>query len=416
MQNFRKRPTYEELINDIVVEQPKRKYPDRTATILRNSHYLSQFDGNLLDLEEQEKNIDKQKLKEIEIRKIASEKKTTAGLLRTSRKSISIQTGGIRNTESSSSGVQTETYRPTTTTGDTQTDPPVETETQTERPKTKTPKTKTPKTQFFDIVQRDIPDTEMKDVEAALEDALEQAKKRDKKIAEKLVSTNLGIAKTELPFLRSSAASSSTDIQPTEDTKRKSAPQRGDTGGEDTKKRGKKKQQDSFPMIVETIVEDPKRKNIIEDTGGETTKKRGRKTNAEKEKRKAEGNEPPKKKQNKQEKELMRIQDAIDKAAAKEAVREAKAAAKEADREEKAAEKEAAKARREHGVEKIEGKDKDWWKKRTLAFIKLQAELRGHRFTDIETKGETTVKGVKTKFKAFKKPDYLEVLFKLLKL
>ena len=107
MQNFRKRPTYEELINDIVVEQPKIKYPDRTATILRNSHYLSQFDGNLLDLEEQEKNIDKQKLKEIEIRKIATERKTTAGLLRTSRKSISIQTGGIRNTESSSSGVQT---------------------------------------------------------------------------------------------------------------------------------------------------------------------------------------------------------------------------------------------------------------------------------------------------------------------
>ena len=108
----------------------------------------------------------------------------------------------------------------------------------------------------------------------------------------------------------------------------------------------------------------------------------------------------------------MRIQDAIDKAAAKEAVREAKAAAKE----EKAAEKEAAKARREHGVEKIEGKDKDWWKKQTMAFIKLQAELRGHRFTDVETKGETTVKGVKTKFKAFKKPDYLKVLLNILKL
>ena len=83
MQNLRKRPTYEELINDLVVVQPKIKYPDRTATILRNSHYLSQFDGNLLDLEEQEKNIEKDKLKEIEIRKIASETKTTAGLLRT---------------------------------------------------------------------------------------------------------------------------------------------------------------------------------------------------------------------------------------------------------------------------------------------------------------------------------------------
>ena len=109
----------------------------------------------------------------------------------------------------------------------------------------------------------------------------------------------------------------------------------------------------------------------------------------------------------------MKIQDAIDKAAAKEAVREAKAAAKE----EKAAEKEAAKARREHGVEKIEGKDKDWWKKQTMAFIKLQAELRGHRFTDLETKGgKSTVLGVKTKIKGFKKEDYLEVLFKILKL
>ena len=148
----------------------------------------------------------------------------------------------------------------------------------------------------------------------------------------------------------------------------------------------------------------------------ERLRKKGRKTNVKREKRKAEGNEPPKKKQSKQEKELMRIQYAIDKAAAKEAVREAKAAAKEADREEKAAEKEAAKARREHGVEKIEGKDKDWWKKRTVAFIKLQAELRGHRFTDTETKGETTVQGVKTKLKKFKKPDYLKVLLNILKL
>ena len=38
MQNLRKRPTYNELINYLEVEQPKIKYPDRTATILRNSH------------------------------------------------------------------------------------------------------------------------------------------------------------------------------------------------------------------------------------------------------------------------------------------------------------------------------------------------------------------------------------------
>ena len=68
MQNLlRKKPTFNELINYLEVEQPKIKFPDRTATCLRNSHYLSQFDGNLLDVEEQEKNLEKAKLKESEI-------------------------------------------------------------------------------------------------------------------------------------------------------------------------------------------------------------------------------------------------------------------------------------------------------------------------------------------------------------
>ena len=61
MQNLRRKPTYEELINYLEVKQPKIKYPDRTATFLRNSHYLSQFDGNLLDVEEQQKKIQRNK-------------------------------------------------------------------------------------------------------------------------------------------------------------------------------------------------------------------------------------------------------------------------------------------------------------------------------------------------------------------
>ena len=198
----------------------------------------------------------------------------------------------------------------------------------------------------------------------------------------------------ELPYLQSS--SSSNVVAQSKNT---GETIRGDTGGENTKKRGRKKQQDSVPMIVENIAENQKRKKIIEDTGGENTKKKGRKTNAEREKRKAEGNEPPKKKQNKQEKELMRIQDAEEKAIAKEAVGEAKAAAKEAKKEEKA------EARKEHGVEKILGKDKKWWERQNITILKQQAELRGYRFTDIETK-----------FKKFKKPDYLKVLLNKLNL
>ena len=64
MEDLRRRPTYEELINYIEIVKPKIKYPDRFATFLRNSHYLSQF-GNLLDIEEQQKkyNATDEKLK-----------------------------------------------------------------------------------------------------------------------------------------------------------------------------------------------------------------------------------------------------------------------------------------------------------------------------------------------------------------
>ena len=76
-----------------------------------------------------------------------------------------------------------------------------------------------------------------------------------------------------------------------------------------------------------------------------------------------------------------------------------------------------AEARKEHGVEKIEDKDKKWWGKQNITIIKQQAELRGHRFNDLETKGVgSTVKGVKTKIKKFKKEDYLKVLLNILKL
>ena len=167
MQNLRKRPTYNEWINYIELEQPKIKYPDRTATILRNSNYLSQFDGNLLDLEEQEKNIEKEKLKESEIRKIAAKTKTTASLLRIP-----------------SSGTQTETYRPTTTTGDAQTDPPLETGTQTERPKTQPASTDTTTAQRFIISQEDKSDTEMEEAEAAMEELREQEERSNQMIAE----------------------------------------------------------------------------------------------------------------------------------------------------------------------------------------------------------------------------------------
>ena len=87
------------------------------------------------------------------------------------------------------------------------------------------------------------------------------------------MSYNLGETVNELPYLQSSSYASSSNVvaQP----KNNGETIRGDTGGENTKKRGRKKQQDSVPMIVENIAENQKRKNIIEDTGGENTKKGG---------------------------------------------------------------------------------------------------------------------------------------------
>ena len=66
---------------------------------------------------------------------------------------------------------------------------------------------------------------------------------------------------------------------------------------------------------------------------------------------------------------------------------------------------------RKHGVGLIENKSPSFWKSQSITILKQQAELRGHRFSDLETKGG----GTKSKFKKFKKADYLETLLNLLK-
>ncbi len=36
MDNLRKKPTYNELVNYLKIEQPKMKYPNRDSSLLRN--------------------------------------------------------------------------------------------------------------------------------------------------------------------------------------------------------------------------------------------------------------------------------------------------------------------------------------------------------------------------------------------
>jgi len=85
---LRKRPTYGQMINEIERKQPRFKYPDRTATFMRNGHYLSQFDGDLsfINLEEQENNIAKEQLLQQELKKTARETNQTHRELQASAK------------------------------------------------------------------------------------------------------------------------------------------------------------------------------------------------------------------------------------------------------------------------------------------------------------------------------------------
>ena len=64
------------------------------------------------------------------------------------------------------------------------------------------------------------------------------------------------------------------------------------------------------------------------------------------------------------------------------------------------------------GVEKVIGKSEAWWRTQNIAFLKVQAELRGKRFSDLDTKGGRTRNG--EKIPRMKKADYLNELLKRL--
>ena len=66
---------------------------------------------------------------------------------------------------------------------------------------------------------------------------------------------------------------------------------------------------------------------------------------------------------------------------------------------------------KKHGVILIEGKSDAWWGRQNIQVLKNQAELRGHRFSDLDTKGGMVKKdGKMMKSKRLSKADYLEVL------
>ena len=69
------------------------------------------------------------------------------------------------------------------------------------------------------------------------------------------------------------------------------------------------------------------------------------------------------------------------------------------------------------GIEIINNTNRSFWKDQNISTIKLQCELRGKRFTDLETKGSNRiVNGKNLKVKRMQHADYLVTLYKLLKI
>jgi hypothetical protein len=73
---LRKRPQYGDMIHEVEDGPTGITYPDRRATLLRNSHYLSRFDGDqsFINLEEQQNNMMRQQIMEATLRQMARDR------------------------------------------------------------------------------------------------------------------------------------------------------------------------------------------------------------------------------------------------------------------------------------------------------------------------------------------------------
>ena len=186
-QSLRKKPTYDEVINYIENDKTKIKYPDRLATFLRNSPYLSIFDGDsFIDLEEQENNITKEKLKEEEVKKLASETQTTAQVERIKQriKGIKRTTMQLKQNQANrraNKGIYVDM----------------------------TKDAQTPTTEMFDMTVDDMTDT-------AMEEAEQEARRQEQQKKQNIINTvsrHLGQDVRDIPYLNTSTASSSQTIK-----------------------------------------------------------------------------------------------------------------------------------------------------------------------------------------------------------
>ena len=70
-QGLKKRPTFNEIVGYLETEQQILKYPDRTATRIKDDPYYTNLDGQGgLSLGEQSKNLQKEQMRQLELNQI----------------------------------------------------------------------------------------------------------------------------------------------------------------------------------------------------------------------------------------------------------------------------------------------------------------------------------------------------------
>jgi hypothetical protein len=102
-----KQPDYEQLVDYLGNQQKVLKYPDRRATLIRNSPYLTQLDGDIgIDLETYQTNLLKEHIKEEIIRDVARHTRSSVGAVRSRPEIFNIADNQEKGSESSFNSAQ----------------------------------------------------------------------------------------------------------------------------------------------------------------------------------------------------------------------------------------------------------------------------------------------------------------------
>ena len=92
---LRRRKTYDEVVNYLMNDQEIIRYPDRLATQLRNSPYLTQLDGEgMREMERQQAEEMKQREKEFQIRRLAGSSEHGSVVMRAMAHNVPVPSGG----------------------------------------------------------------------------------------------------------------------------------------------------------------------------------------------------------------------------------------------------------------------------------------------------------------------------------